>query len=575
MVGCTLVIAAGEIGIRLAAGLVDRRSVRVVLCSDDVGRTASAIAALELADRGPHIELVTPDQAAGLTVSELWTAREPGADAAALERHRAPGVVEHHFVVTGLVEEPLDLANGALAQLLRAIGQVKREVEIRCPEYFERFALRCGFRLPGSLWPVTSAVRVMLELAEHRPDGAHWELAPEAGSPAIDLADEIGRIYDLELHVGAADESLTAIDRRVEAQVDRGTVAAMTQGMVATAQAALGGRAWPQALVAGDVRAALARWRRFCDGRAQAEIGRVAVVVEGAVCRTAVSPSSRTDYFTVGERGEPVVLVNALGQGMRYWDRLIGGLAVRHRVAWWGASDRDAGCGEDIEAQRARLDAVIRQHDVPCHIVAWCTGPKVAMQYAADHAEHVASLVCLAGAFRPIAGCSDLDTAYEQSLEPLCRLLDERPAVAASVIAALRGWAVGELDELGDDPRRAAEHVLASMDPALRASVLAPFADEPTAVQYAQRMVAFWRVEVQPLLVRVRVPTLVIGAEYDRIASPRLAERVAGSLPRGRYVELAAATHHVMYDRPGEVVRLLEAFWAAPGNHEMTQPCRQ
>lgn len=61
-------------------------------------------------------------------------------------------------------------------------------------------------------------------------------------------------------------------------------------------------------------------------------------------------------------------------------------------------------------------------------------------------------------------------------------------------------------------------------------------------------------------LTRIRVPTLLVGGEFDRVAVPVVMKQVAQAIPHGRYVELAGIGHLMNQEAPDEFDRLLLDF---------------
>jgi len=61
-------------------------------------------------------------------------------------------------------------------------------------------------------------------------------------------------------------------------------------------------------------------------------------------------------------------------------------------------------------------------------------------------------------------------------------------------------------------------------------------------------------------LTRIRVPTLLVGGEFDRVAVPVVMKQMAQAIPHGRYVELAGIGHLMNQEAPDEFDRLLLDF---------------
>lgn len=415
-----------------------------------------------------------------------------------------------------------------LLPLIDAVHDTVTEVRARSAEYFDRQPLR-------------------LRSAALGPRGAGQE-------PAKTLAARLGRSYGVTVRTVDDEAELTAVDRLVER---RAATAARTrlQGLGADAR-----------LDADAVLDAVRREQRAAAHR-----------LEDRAARFRQEPPRRVgvmgdvlSYRAVGEPDParpPVVVLNALGMGLEPWYRLMALLALRHRVIAW--EPRGCAGGERplrLSDQVADLRAVLAAEGVDgCHLLAWCTGPKVALELYRRDPAVVRSMVFLNGSFRVLDRPDDPDTAYERNLEAMCRAVAGRPSLAGT----MRRMLGGELAERPDlsaepDPHRWAEQVLASPPDALAEELRRPFATGPVLVAYARQLLDFWSRDSLAHAPRVTVPVLGVTGELDRIAAPERLERDVRRFPDARHVRLPAANHHVMHDRPRELAALLTGFFERP-----------
>jgi pimeloyl-ACP methyl ester carboxylesterase len=273
-------------------------------------------------------------------------------------------------------------------------------------------------------------------------------------------------------------------------------------------------------------------------------------------------------YYGGGSGEIPIILLNALGQGLRYWGRLIDNLMQRHRVIIWeprGTVFPPPPFG--IKDQVDDLEAVLENEAADtCYLIGWCTGPKVATEFYLRHPSAVPAMVFLNSTFRCMGGPEEYETDYEHNLEPLCRMLNRRPETAASVMkslqASLSGDKINLLEE--SDPEQLAVGVLSLINLDLKHEVLMPFRNESTMLNYSRQVLDFWSHNTLEHAPRVQVPVLVIGSEYDKSASPSMSRLAAELFPAARYVQLQGATHYCFYDRPDLITELIERFFHDP-----------
>ncbi len=95
---------------------------------------------------------------------------------------------------------------------------------------------------------------------------------------------------------------------------------------------------------------------------------------------------------------------------------------------------------------------------------------------------------------------------------------------------------------------RLAEHCMASVPPATYRRAL-------------DCLVTFDR---QSELANIRVPTLLIGGEFDRVAAPAVMKQMAQAIPQARYAELPGIGHLMNLEAPDEFDALLIDFLREP-----------
>ncbi|QCB47539.1 alpha/beta hydrolase [Hydrogenophaga sp. PAMC20947] len=81
---------------------------------------------------------------------------------------------------------------------------------------------------------------------------------------------------------------------------------------------------------------------------------------------------------------------------------------------------------------------------------------------------------------------------------------------------------------------------------------------------YRRALAALVTFDRQRELADIRVPTLLVGGEFDRTASPSVMKQMATAIPRARYTELAGMGHLMNLEAPDAFDALLLAFLSEP-----------
>jgi len=265
-------------------------------------------------------------------------------------------------------------------------------------------------------------------------------------------------------------------------------------------------------------------------------------------------------YLVGGVQGRrTIVLLNAIGQGLVPWVPLIRLLLPHHRVVAWDlltltAGGRVATVPDQVDTVAAILDQEGIGH---AHLLGWCAGAKIALEVTRVRPQAVASLFLLNGSFKHPGRPADLDSPYERALESVCAAVDRQPDRAAT------------LRRLFTDTHQAlqtaeAASPLSALDPALRACVVAPFADNGRMLVYARQHLDYWARALGGPDLPDGVPLAFVASLEDTVVSAAGIRSAAARFPGARLVELVGATHHRMYDRPDLVADMVHSFLTDP-----------
>jgi pimeloyl-ACP methyl ester carboxylesterase len=480
---------------------------------------------------------------------------------------RTSFVVEERFV--GPIQ-----SSASLARFLSALHAFKSEIEERCPQYFDFHALRYGTE--GDLWtnmvPASVASDLLIRIAETEGTaGSSFWIAGPQNVALADVCERIGSAYSLSLLPTSDETALNAVDR---AFVDR--VAEVDGSLVRGTQApgriayVVAGVPVENGLIQEESQSAWLESMRRKQDEALILRRKLAEDIPCKLSRKTVAREKcELTYYVGGDTGSTaVVILNALGQGLNYWYRLLENLLFDHRVIIWEPGGTVCppppfGLADQVHD----VEAVLRQERIKaCHLIGWCTGPKVAVDCYLRNPEAVLSMSFLNGTLKCDGSSDELDSPYEHHLESLFRMLMRKPSMASSIKKSLQAREELSETEMLENPDRQemSVSVLSRMNQDLRSYVLSPFETDESTFNYACQMVDFWARDVRPEAGKVRIPVLLISAEYDQVANPAASVDAARLFPKACHVSIKGATHYCLYDRPELVANLLKTFFADP-----------
>jgi len=451
---------------------------------------------------------------------------------------------------------------GDADKVLRALNEVIAEIQERAPEYFNYQALRIVAPESAAINIVhmEHAVQLMLGTAAEAsgPDSPEYILSAQA-TPWRDFCELLGRVYGVSLLSVSDAKDINDIDRLLAYQLS-GLESAWTDGIVSN-----GGNTKPSLSLVIDQhtqRTFLSSIRQKQEKAREARNERAAALAEKMQKRTIPRNGSDLTYYIAGNHGDYIVVLNALGHPLDYWNRIIDMWMRKYRIVVWETR------GLSTESEHLRLSdhvdditAILRQEQIEsCHLVGWCTGAQAAVEFYAANPEPVKDMVFLSCVFK-IAGHPELETTYNRNLDALCQFMINKPALTGSIRSALCAPPSSDVNLQDADTKHLATQILSLTNIHLRNLVLAPFRTETSTFNYAGQILDLPTHRTLEHAAKVKVPVLVVGCELDQAAAAGKSRAVAGVFSTSRHVELPGATHYSFYDRPELVAKMADSFF--------------
>ncbi len=262
-----------------------------------------------------------------------------------------------------------------------------------------------------------------------------------------------------------------------------------------------------------------------------------------------VSTNDIATFYEEAGQGPPVVLIHGHTLDLRLWDAQVAPLVdggyrvVRYDVRGHGQSEAPA---SSYTYQNYSLDLRdLLDHlkvDVPAHLVALSMGGGIALQFALDHPQRIASLVLVDST---VPGF-DYSPEYADAVEELVRVArSEGPRTALDQV-----WLT---HPLFDGVRRFPDRF-----DFLKSIVLAyPARDYLDETEYPQPQ---W--QVIDRLHEVSAPTLVLVGEMDLPDFRLIAEILAANIATARIEVIPDAGHLLNLEQPEAFNRALLGFLA-------------
>jgi thioester reductase-like protein/pimeloyl-ACP methyl ester carboxylesterase len=487
-------------------------------------------------------------------------------------------------VIIGHSKSMVGDPEAGLSAYLRVLFKVKETVERRMPDYFEHNPLRLGFEdsVTLNMVCVDHVVETMVRVAERAdasPLDYHHIVNPRPTmissylrSLSEVLATRIVNVADVKT-LGPIDHLLwmkTDVYRSYhrDSKIFDSARTLELAGVPAEALA-----------VSEEDEKRYSRWvydHYRADRSVERSRERSAVHL---LRRERLSSDEKRSlsYFVGGDGQETLLLLNAYGQSLAFWDRAMPLLLRRFRVIAWqarGTSSQGGGITEvfPIAEHVEDLVAILQRERVDkCHVLAWCTGPKVALELNARLPGCLESLVFLTACFKGLPNVESCETDYERHMDVICRTLDQRPEVASAIMDILKRVITEKSTSQargGDGYDARVDQVLAMVPEDIKPLVLEPFLTPDNVVSYARQLLSFWAHDSSDRLPCGEPPLLLVAGELDNIASPRISREVARRAPGAVYAEIAGGSHYMQYDNAELLVDIVERFTREPHGFE-------
>lgn len=259
----------------------------------------------------------------------------------------------------------------------------------------------------------------------------------------------------------------------------------------------------------------------------------------------------------------PILFIDAVGTKLTPYRPLIAEFSPTHSTLNWDLrglfSSGPPGSG-GLAPRAHALDAiaVLDRYDVDdCHVIAWSSAGRIALELASDSPERVASLTLICAGYGHSFGRllkGDLAVALPRLagvakyLAPLLqdrfRRFVARPEIAGLVRQSGMTSATADTGALVELLRSIAE-----CDPRVLLETYEAVSGDPAS----------------SLLPRIKTPTFIAAAEFDQFTSRDVIREMTQQIPDASLEVFEDATHFLPIERPVDVVAAVGRFLKGSG----------
>lgn len=276
-----------------------------------------------------------------------------------------------------------------------------------------------------------------------------------------------------------------------------------------------------------------------------------------------INESQKLVYYTSGS-GEPILIINAFGAYVEAWDRLIFELSKKYYIIIWEIRGVIEGTKElfekeefGVSSQVRDIERIVAYENLDCfHMLAWCSGMKSAAIYTSKHPDKVKSLIFLAGDYAPYRGIENNYSKFRDNISLIEEIINEKPHMLKIYMQLIFGglFRTPSVD-LSDDIETIFFEILPTI---YRDKLLTLFQSQDQTVNFLRICMEYYNHDVSDVLSSLTQPVTIISAEYDQVASSDQSLWAHGIIRHSTYYCIPCATHLLMLERTGDVMRCIE-----------------
>jgi pimeloyl-ACP methyl ester carboxylesterase len=275
-------------------------------------------------------------------------------------------------------------------------------------------------------------------------------------------------------------------------------------------------------------------------------------------------------YYVCGEENENVlVLVNAFGVSLEFWKKIIANFVSRYKIITWeyrGSTPDGKKRALTLDDHVDDLQIILTTEKVTrANFVCWCSGAKLILLFLKLYQPLFASLSIIAGSYGRIEGAEELRSDWDNNMSQLTSMIVKNPAASRVMIGIMKyilsnGDLNQDVDKQNPQSSSFVNKITGYINPRTKSLVIEQFLNQESITNHAHFVEDFKRYNISTILPAVNIPTLIIGAENDRISHPQISRIVAGQIANSIYINLERASHWCLLEDADKVIENLECF---------------
>lgn len=249
---------------------------------------------------------------------------------------------------------------------------------------------------------------------------------------------------------------------------------------------------------------------------------------------------------------DAVVIVNAFGMPVDFLVPLSRKVAETHNVITWESRGVPSRSGDNGDISCSLSEHALDMREIMdqagvfrCHVIGWCTGATVALRFASEFPDRVASVTLLNGGYNL---CGAEQTQFEENMRTMMPLIADDRSQADYFFKTLFESSAVVDDGDGYEASSTLDKILSSTNPRHVHLTSFPFRNSDLLYNYARLISAFIDETIEGDIARVGCPCLVVTGLRDVTASPESSIFISDYLPNAELYVDAEGDHFMLHD---------------------------
>jgi pimeloyl-ACP methyl ester carboxylesterase len=269
--------------------------------------------------------------------------------------------------------------------------------------------------------------------------------------------------------------------------------------------------------------------------------------------------SATTRYFKGGLGENVIIIINALGLTIQFWESIVKLLIGKYKVIIWETRCCEIATGGmekvvSIEQHVEDISGIIQaEGHQKYHLLAWCNGGRIAAVAASAMPDSICSVIYLCPAFRGMQGLAPIDSKFEKDLDEVFSAALREHKMAGFLSSYILKTNKGEPEY---DPHQ----VLGLPNQDCREAIVAPMRTGEYLLNYAKRTQNDETFPLRKLIPGISQPTLFVLGSNDAVVSNDFLKSVIGLFKQATTYEILGASHYIQMQQPEILMDIIESF---------------